>query len=124
MSEEHTSGSTATDPHHTQTLELSWEEVVEALAALEGTRVAVRVVERGDPEMLVAVFRGHLGAPTRGKRPTLFWPVRAASEDEPGNVEATGIHLHRDRFQASLASPGREVLHIVQGTVIVNVRGV
>lgn len=112
------------DLHHTQTLELSWDEVVEALAALEGSRVAVRVVERSEPETLVAVFRGHLGAPMRGKSPTLFWPVRAASEDEPGNVEDTGIHLHRDRFHGSFASPGREVLHIVQGPVIVNVRGV
>ncbi|MEO8689454.1 MAG: hypothetical protein ABI611_14740 [Solirubrobacteraceae bacterium] len=112
------------DPHHTQTLELSWDEVVEALEALEGSRVAVRVIERSAPETLVAVFRGHLGAPTRGKRPTLFWPVRAASEDEPDNVEDTGIHLHRDRFHGSLSSPGRDVLHIVQGPVIVNVRGV
>lgn len=112
------------DLHHTQTLELDWEEVVEALAALEGSRVAVRVIERSEPEVLVVVFRGHLGEPTRGKHPTLFWPVRAASEDEPGNVEDTGIHLHRDRFQGSLASPGREILHIVQGPVIVNVRGV
>ncbi|MGI8557910.1 MAG: hypothetical protein ACR2ND_06330 [Solirubrobacteraceae bacterium] len=118
------STSTAADPHHTQTLELGWDEVLEALTALQGTRVAVRVVERGDPEMLVAVFRGHLGAPTRGRKPTVFWPVRAASEDEPDDMEDTGIHLHRDRFQASLASPGREVLHIVQGPVIVNVRGV
>jgi len=116
--------SSATDAHHTQTLELSWSEVVEALGALEGSRVAVRVIQRTEPEALVAVFRGHLGAPTEGKHPTLFWPVRAASEDEPGNVEDTGIHLHRERFQASLASPGREVLHIVQGPVIVNVRGV
>ncbi len=112
------------DPHHTQTLELSWEEVVDALTALEGSRVAVRIVERSDPETLVAVFRGHLGAPTRGKHPTHFWPVRAASEDGPGNVEDTGIHLHRDRFEESVASLGRTVLHIVQGPVIVNVRGV
>jgi hypothetical protein len=75
------------------------------------------------PETLVAVFRGHLRAPTRTKQPTLFWPVCAASEDEPGDVEDTGIYLHRDRFQASSASPRRTVLHIVQGPVIVNVRG-
>lgn len=112
------------DPHHTQALELSWEEVVEALGALEGSRVAVRVIERTEPEALVVVFRGHLGAPTAGKHPTLFWLVHATSEDEPGNVEDTGIHLHRDRFQGSLASPGREILHIVQGPVIINVRGV
>jgi len=39
-------------------------------------------------------------------------------------MEDTGIHLHRDRFQRSLASPGRGILHIVQGPVIVNVRRV
>lgn len=115
---------TPADPHHTQTLQLSWEEVVDALAALEGTRVAVRVVERSDPEVLIAVFRGQLGAVTQGKRPTLFWPVLAASEDQSSNVEDTGIYLHRDRFQPSLTSPGRKVLHVVQGPVIVNVRGV
>jgi hypothetical protein len=107
-----------------QATELNWDEVLEALAALEGSRVAVRVVERSDPETLVVVFRGHLGAATRGKHPTLFWPVRAVGEDEPGDVEDTGIHLHRDRFHPSVASLGRTVLHIVQGPVIVNVRGI
>ncbi len=107
-----------------QVIELSWDETIEALTALEGSRVAVRVVERSDPETLVAVFRGLLGAATHGKRPTVFWPVRAASEGEPGDVEETGIYLHRDRFQRSVASLGRTVLHIVQGPVIVNVRGV
>ncbi len=115
---------TPADPRHTQTIELGWDEVVEALTALIGSRVAVRVVDQSDPETLVAVFRGHLGAPTLGKHPTVFWPVRAASENKPGNVEDTGIHLHRDRFDASLANPGRTVLHIIQGPVIVNVRGV
>jgi len=111
-------------PRHTQTLELSWDEMGQALTALQGTRVAVRVVQRGEPETLVAVFRGLLGASRTGTRPTLFWPVKAGVEDELGTVEETGIHLHRDRFAASLANPGRTVLHIVQGPVIVNVRGV
>jgi len=115
---------TPVDLEHAQAVELSWDEVVAALAALEGSRVAVRVVERSDPEALVAVFRGHLGAPTSGKHPTLFWPVRAASEDELGDVEDTGIHLHRDRFHGSVANPGRTILHIIQGPLIVNVRGV
>lgn len=114
---------TPADLRHTQTLELGWDEVVEALGALQGSRVAVRVVESSDPEALVVVFRGQLGAATQGKHPTLFWPVRAAGEDL-GHVEETGVHLHRDRFQGSLASPGRTVLHIVQGPVIVNVRGI
>ncbi len=105
-------------------LELTWEEVIDALGALEGSRVAVRVIERSDPEKLVVVFRGHLRAPTHGKHPTLFWPVRADSEDESDVVEDAGIHLHRDRFHPSVASLGRRVLHIVQGPVIVNVRGV
>ena len=114
---------TPADLDDTPTLELSWDEVVAALAALEGARVAVRVVERSDPETLVAVFRGHLGAPTPGKHPTLFWPVQAGSENEPGDVEDTGIHLHRKRFHGSVANPGRTILHIIQGPVIVNVRG-
>jgi hypothetical protein len=101
--------------------ELSWDEVVEALAALEGVRVAVRVVEPGNPERLVAVFRGHLGATTT-KRQTVFWPVHVAGEEEPGDLEDTGVYLHRDHFHKSIASPGRTVVHIAQGSVIVNVR--
>lgn len=115
---------TPADPHHTQTLELSWDGVVQALTALEGSRVAIRIVQRSEPETLVAVFRGHLGAPTSGHQPTLFCPVHAVSEDQPGDVEDAGIHLHRDCFHTSLADPGRTTLHIVQGPVIVNVRGV
>lgn len=115
---------TPADPHHTQVLELTWDEVVQALTALEGSRVTIRVVERSEPETLVAVFHGHLGALSQGRQPTLFWPIRAVSEDQPGDVEDTGIHLHRDRFRTSLANPGRTTLHIVQGPVIVNVRGV
>lgn len=114
---------TPADPRHTQTLELGWDEVVDALSALEGLRVAVRIVERSSPEVLVAVFRGRLGALAGGERPTLFWPVLAGGDDEPGDVEAMGIHLHRDRFEPSLAGPARKVLHIVQGPVVVNVRG-
>ncbi len=110
------------DPHHTQQLELGWEEVGEALAALESSCVAVRIVERGDRERLVAVFRGHLGAPTRTKQPTLFWPVHAGAGDESDDVEDMGVYLERDRFHGSLSSPGRDVLHITQGPVIVNVR--
>jgi hypothetical protein len=114
---------TSADLDGTPTVELGWDEVLAALAALENARVAVRVVERSDPETLVAAFRGHLGAPTPGKHPTLFWPVRAGSEDEPGDVEDTGIHLHRKRFHGSVANPGRTILHIIPGPVIVNVRG-
>jgi len=77
---------TPADPHHTQILELSWDEVVQALTALKGSRVAVRVVQRSEPETLVAVFHGHLGASTQGKQPTLFWPIRAVSEDQPGET--------------------------------------
>lgn len=114
---------TPADLGDAEALELSWDEVIEALTALEGSRVAVRVVERSDPETLVAVFRGHLGAPTHARHPTLFWPVRATSEDELSDVEGPGLFLHRDRFKGSVASPGRTVLHIVQGPLILNVRG-
>jgi hypothetical protein len=109
------------DRDHTHE-ELSWEEVVEALAALERVRVAVRVVEPGDPERLVAVFRGHLGAPTNKGQQTVFSPLRVTGEEEPGDLEDTGVYLRRDRFHKSIASPGRTVVHIVQGSVIVNVR--
>jgi hypothetical protein len=57
---------------HAGDIELTWGEVCDALAALEGSLVTVRIVERGEPEMLLAVVAGHLGAMTRSKHPALI----------------------------------------------------
>ena len=60
---------------HLDDIDLTWEQVHQALRALTGSRVAVRVIERGDPEMLLTVFIGTLGALGHAKHPALFWPV-------------------------------------------------
>lgn len=107
---------------HSDDTALSWAEVVGAMAALEGSRVAVRVIERNEPETLVTVFRGHLGERTRSRKPTLFWPIIASSEQEPGDAEQSGIYLHEDRFEEGVGRAGNTILVVAQGAVLVNVR--
>jgi hypothetical protein len=98
---------------------LTWEQVRNALEAMAGSRVTVRVVERSDPEMLVAVFDGNLGVLSHAKHPALFWPVVSSDRHER---EAPGFYLHRDRFQGGEARAGHNVLVIAQGPVLINVR--
>jgi hypothetical protein len=94
--------------------------------------VAVRVIERGDPEMLLSVFTGTLGAASESKAPALFWPVSldaAAMPDsnvdfqrDGAHLEAVGFYLRRDRFAGAVGRAGCTVLAIVQGPVLVNIR--
>ena len=70
-------------PRHPDDVDLTWEQVRDAIRALEGARVSVRLVERGDPEMLLAVFEGTLGALSRAKDPTLFWPCGSPAITSP-----------------------------------------
>lgn len=121
---------------HPGDIDLSWEQVRDALGALEGSRVTVRVVERSDPEMLLAVFQGNLGVLSHAKHPALFWPVRPSGGQDPADaqdadirfrrdgfhVEAPGFYLHRDRFQGGVGRAGSTVLVIVQGPVLINIR--
>jgi hypothetical protein len=122
---------------HPDDIDLSWEQVRDALCALQGSRVHVRVLERGDPEMLLVVFQGNLGALSHAKHPALFWPVcptggqqqGAATRDAGGDfrrdrdhVEDVGFYLRRDRFQGAAGRVGRTVLAIIQGSVLINVR--
>lgn len=109
-------------PHHPHETELTWDQLVEALARLEGSRVAVRVIERGEPETLVAVFRGHLAPPAHDKHPTMFWPVLSPGETEPGDVEESGIYLYPDRFGGGAGRAGGTILVVAQGPVLINVR--
>ena len=102
--------------------ELAWDEVLDRLAGLEGERVAVRIVASGDPEALIAVFRGHLRAATTEKHPTLFFPVTATSENEPDDFEETGICLQQDRFQSAVERGESSVVVIAHDPVIINVR--
>ena len=98
--------------------------------------MAVRVVERSDPEMLLAVFQGNLGALSDAKHPALFWPVCLPGGKEPANtqdpdihferdrdhVEDVGFYLRRDRFQGGVGRAGCTVLAIIQGPVLINIR--
>lgn len=101
---------------------LAWDQVLDRLAGMAGERVAVRIVASGDPEALIAVFRGHLREATTGKHPTLFFPVTASSEDEPDDFEETGICLQRDRFQSAVERGENSVVVIAHDPVIINVR--
>src|SRR5665647_3666091 len=109
-------------PNQPNDTELTWDEMLSEIAALEGSRVAVRVVERHDPEALVAVFRGHLQPAISDRQPTVVWPVRASSEDEVDDLEVTGIYLQRERFDSGVKRGDNSVLVITQGPVIVNIR--
>lgn len=123
-------------PRHPDDIDLTWEQVCDALATLQGSRVTVRVVERSDPEMLLAVFQGNLGSLRNAKHPALFWPVCPSREQEPADakdtevhfqrdrdhVEDVGFYLRRDRFQGGVGRAGSTVLAIIQGPVLINVR--
>ncbi len=119
---------TAQIPRHPDDVDLTWEQVHDALAALAGSRVAVRVVERGNPEILLAAFQGDLGAVDHAKPPALFWPVRLSEdagvhfEHDRDHVEAFGFYLHPDRFQGGVGRAGSTVLAITQGPAVINIR--
>lgn len=108
-------------PPHTGDTALSWTEVDGTLAKLEGSLVAARIVESSDPEVLLAVMAGKLGALTDSKLPALFWPIYGMSPTGESR-EAPGIYLHPARFQGATARAGGSVLVIAQGPVLINVR--
>ena len=123
-------------PRHSGHVDLTWEQVCDALGALEGSRVTVRVVERSDPHMLMAVFQGNLGMLSHAKHPALFWPIcpsggqgaadaldaDAHFQRDRFHVEAAGLYLQRDRFQGGVGRAGCTVLVITQGHVLINIR--
>jgi hypothetical protein len=123
-------------PRHPSDIDLTFEQIRDALGALEQSGVTVRIVERTDPEMLLAVFRGKLGVLSHEKHPALFWPVCPSGGPEPADaqdadihsqrdrfhVEAAGFYLHRDRFQGGVGRAGRTVLVISQGAVLISIR--
>lgn len=123
-------------PRHPDDIDLTWEQVRDALVALQGSSVNVRVLERGDPETLLAVFQGNLGALNDAKHPALFWPVCPSGGPQPADTQETEVHfqrdrdhvedlgfyLRRDRFQGAVGRVGCTVLAIVQGPMLINVR--
>jgi hypothetical protein len=123
-------------PRHPGDIDLTWEQVRDALRALEGSGVAVRVVERGDTEVLVAAFNGTLGALSTAKHATLFWPVILSGAQRPAaaqdastqlqrdheHAEDVGFYMRRDRFEGGVGRAGSTVLAITQGPVLINIR--
>jgi hypothetical protein len=103
-------------------VELSWDETIEAIALLRGERVAVRVVERANPETLIVAMRGHLDELTDDRLPTYFLRVRASSEDEADDLESTGIYLRSGMFEGAVRRGDITSLLITQGPVVVNLR--
>ncbi len=136
MGEEGSTGMpTVQTQRHPDDLDLGWEQVSDAVARLEGSWVNVRIIERSEPEELLAVFRGTLGELSRAKQPTLFWPIfsdggaPAAAQEvqtdfqrDPDHLECVGFYLRRDRFEGALGRAGGTVLAIIQGPVLISIR--
>jgi hypothetical protein len=108
-------------PQHPGDVDLTWDQTRDAIAALEGASVVVRVVASGTPEVLLAVAGGILGPLSHAKHPALFWPVDTA-EHHSELPEARGFYLHRDQFAGAVARAGGTVLVIGQGSVLINLR--
>jgi hypothetical protein len=93
-----------------------------ALAALVGSRVSVRVVERTEPERLITVLEGVLGAPSDEKAPSRFWPLEDGLAPHARAAERFGVVLHEDEFDNAEARAGGTIVVIAQGAVLVNIR--
>jgi hypothetical protein len=106
---------------HPDDVELTWEQACDAVAALEGARVIVRVVEGRAPESLLAAADGALGPLSRANHPALFWPLDQSEHDGTRKHEP-GIYLRRDHFEGAVARAGGSVLVISQGPVLINIR--
>jgi hypothetical protein len=130
-------GAQCSNARHPDDIDLTWDQTRDALRALEGSRVHIRVVERSDPEVLLVCFQGNLGALGHSKHPAFFWPVCPSDEPQPGatqgadshfqhdrrdHVEDVGFYLHRDRFQGAVGRAGCTVLAITQGPMLINIR--
>jgi hypothetical protein len=108
-------------PRHPGDVELTWKQACDAVAALEGARVIVGVVEGSAPESLLAAADGALGPLSRAKHPALFSPLDQSERDEASREEP-GLYLRRDHFEGAVARAGGSVLVISQGPVLLNIR--
>lgn len=81
----------------------------------------MRIVERSEPETLLAVMTGELGALADSKHPALFWPINGASGPRDRR-ETPGIYLHPGRFEGAVVRAGGSVVVLAQGPVLINVR--
>lgn len=108
-------------PRHPGDVELTWEQACDAVAALEGARVIVRVVEGSTPETVLAAADGALGPLSRAKHPVFFWSLDQSEHDGASRQEP-GLYLRRDHFEGAVARAGGSVLVISQGPVLINIR--
>jgi hypothetical protein len=101
---------------------MTFEETEEALGRLVGSRVSVRIIERTQPERLVAVYEGVLCAPSGEKAPSRFWPLDDGLPPRADGAERFGVVLHPEAFDGAEVRVGGEIVILAQGTVLVNVR--
>jgi hypothetical protein len=101
---------------------LDFDGVHDALSALAGSRVSVRIVERAQPERLIAIFEGVLCEPSPEKAPSHFWPLEDGLGPRDNAAERFGLVLHGDTFDGGEARAGGTVVLITQGHTLVNVR--
>ena len=101
---------------------LDLQETEQALVRLVGSRVSVRIVERAQPETLLAVFEGVLGEPSTEKAPSRFWPLETALEEREHAAERPGVLLHEEMFDGAEARAGGTVIVLTQRNVLVNIR--
>ena len=101
---------------------MTFEATEEALGRLVGSRVSVRIVERTEPERLVAVYEGVLRAPSAEKAPSRFWPLDDGLRPRDGGAERFGLVLHPEAFDNAELRVGGEIVIVAQGAVLVNVR--
>jgi hypothetical protein len=94
------------------------DQLVNAVDALAGHRVAVRIVVAGEPELLLLVAQGRLGSGTHDREPAYFWPIDAATSDR---LEQPGLYVHGEALTWAKERAGG-ILLIRHGPVIANLR--
>lgn len=101
---------------------MTFEQAEAALQGLVGSRVSVRIVERTEPERLIAVYEGVLCPPSAEKPPSRFWPLDDGLGPREAGAERFGLVLHPDAFDGVELRVGGEIVIVAQGAVLVNVR--
>jgi hypothetical protein len=94
-------------------------DLLEVLERWHSARVAVRVVGANDE--LIAVFTGRLGARSREKGSSLFWPIEL---DAPASetLERSGVYAHPELLTDVRVHVGECVVEFTEAGVTVNIR--
>jgi hypothetical protein len=102
--------------------QIGFAQAAEALSAMVGSRVSVRIVERTRPQNLLAVFEGVLSEPSSEKAPARFWPLETGLDERPGAAERAGVVLHEELFDGAESRAGDAILLLAQGQTLTNIR--